>query len=85
MQVGDEPPHGHPHTLFEMRGGPPLDTAKHSGGRYQYVPAPCDVSSMDVSAWPPSGSMSMILDSPKSVTFTMPMGRSNRMLAGFKS
>lgn len=35
---------------------------KHSGGRYQYVPAPCEVSSI------PSGlSTSMILLRPKSV------------------
>ena len=52
-------------TLDEILGGSLL-TTKHSGGRYQYVPAPCDVNSML------SSSVSIILLKPKSVIFTSP-------------
>ena len=52
-------------TLDEILGGSLL-TTKHSGGRYQYVPAPCDVNSIL------SSSVSIILLRPKSVIFTSP-------------
>ena len=66
-------------TLDEMRGGA-WPIWKHSGGKYQYVPAPCDVSSK------PSEPVdsSITLDSPKSVIFTRP-APSNNTLPGFKS
>ena len=49
---------------------------KHSGGKYQYVPAPCDVSSIEVPSW----ESSIILDKPKSVIFASPIS-SNKMFA----
>ena len=42
------------HTLLEILGAcPGVDISKHSGGRYQYVPAPWLVRSMPI-VWPSS-------------------------------
>jgi hypothetical protein len=49
---------------------------KHSGGKYQYVPAPCEVSSIEVPSW----ESSIILDRPKSVIFASPIS-SNKIFA----
>src|SRR5690554_4789519 len=68
-------PTDHTSTFEDIRG----DGWKHSGGKYQYVPAPCDVSSMEV----PSAVSSMIFDKPKSVIFTSPIS-SNKILPGLR-
>ncbi len=62
-------------TLGLMVGCNPV--SKHSGGRYQYVPTPCDVSSMLLLF------SSMIFARPKSEIFISPLW--NRMFCGFRS
>ena len=74
-------PRLHTSTLLLMRGRP---GSKHSGGRYQYVPAPWLVSSREEVASLLLPLSPRILASPKSVTFTRRRS-SNNMLAGLRS
>ena len=57
-----------------------LNITNVSGGKYQYVPAPCEVSSILV----PSLCSSKILLRPKSVIFAVP-DLSNKIFPGFRS